>query len=263
MSVPVESPRGILCGDRELYMFHVMLADIPGALLKAATVFYSYGLNIVSIYTTESSYGDRQEVEVNFVVDFTGKRVSPEQVAKSLNLETVVKQVVFYGKQLPNMIVDEKHFPLIVMGERAIIFRESTYKGLILGLRKQLGAAGEALLYHIGLNNGKGTWAALKNLIGGKVELLPQYLKYWMFLVGASVVKEVVINMEKKRAVVRVENSYECELGRGAGKPFSNFHRGVFAGIFSELLGSERSVETKCIAAGDPYCEFVIGNIEG
>jgi predicted hydrocarbon binding protein len=244
-------------------MFHVMLADIPGALLKSASVFYSYGLNVVSIYTTESSYGDRQEVEVNFVVDFTGKRVSPEQVAKSLYLETVVKQVVYYGKQLPNMIVDQKHFPLIVMGERAIIFRERTYKGLILGLRKQLGAAGEALLYHIGLNNGKGTWAALKNLIGGKVELLPQYLKYWMFVAGASVVKEVIINMEKKRAVVRVENNYECELGRGAGKPFSNFHRGVFAGIFSELLGSERSVETKCIAAGDPYCEFVIGNIEG
>jgi hypothetical protein len=136
-------------------MFHVMLADIPGALLKAATVFYSYGLNVVSIYTTESSYGDRQEVEVNFVVDFTGKRVSPEQVAKSLNLETVVKQVVFYGKQLPNMIVDQKHFPLIVMGERAIIYRETVYKGMILGLRKQLGAAGEALLYHIGLNVGK------------------------------------------------------------------------------------------------------------
>jgi predicted hydrocarbon binding protein len=244
-------------------MFHVLLADIPGALLKAASVFYSYGLNVVSIYTTESSYGDRQEVEFNFVVDFTGKRVSPEQVAKCLNLETVVKQVVFYGKQLPNMIVDEKHFPFIVMGERAIIFRETTYKGLILGLRKQLGAAGEALLYHIGVNNGKGTWDALKNLIGGKVELLPQYLKYWMWLVGASVVKEVVINMEKKRAVVRVENNYECVLGRGAGKPFSNLHRGFFAGIFSELLGSERSVETKCIAAGDPYCEFVIGNFEG
>jgi predicted hydrocarbon binding protein len=240
-----------------------MLADIPGALLKAATVFYSYGLNVVSIYTTESSYGDRQEVEFNFVVDFTGKRVSPEQIAKSLNLETVVKHVVFYGKQLPNMIVDEKHFPFIVMGERAIIFRETTYKGLILGLRKQLGAAGEALLYHIGVNNGKGTWDALKNLIGGKVELLPQYLKYWMWLVGASVIKEVVINMEKKRAVVRVENNYECVLGRGAGKPFSNLHRGFFAGIFSELLGSERSVETKCIAAGDPYCEFVIGNFEG
>ncbi len=244
-------------------MFHVKLADIPGALLNVATVFYSYGLNVVSIYTTESSYGDRQEVEINFVVDFTGKRVSPEQIAKSLNLETVVKQVVFYGKQLPNMIVDEKHFPLMVMGERAIIFRETTYKGLILGLRKQLGAAGEALLYHIGLNNGKGTWAALKNLTGGKVELLPQYLKYWMIVVGASVVKEIIIDMEKKRALVRVENNYECELGRGVGKPFSNFHRGIFVGIFSELLGSETSVETKCIAAGDPYCEFVIGNVEG
>jgi predicted hydrocarbon binding protein len=149
------------------------------------------------------------------------------------------------------------------MGERAIIYRETVYKGMILGLRKQLGAAGEALLYHIGLNVGKSVWMSLKNLTIGKIELLPQYLKYWMLLMGASVVKEVVINMEKKRAVVRVENSYECELGRGAGKPFSNFHRGVFAGIFSELLGSERSVETKCIAAGDPYCEFVIGSVEG
>jgi hypothetical protein len=52
-----------------------------------------------------------RRLRLTFVVDFTGKRVSPEQVAKSLNLETVVKQVVFYGKQLPNMIVDEKHFP--------------------------------------------------------------------------------------------------------------------------------------------------------
>jgi predicted hydrocarbon binding protein len=118
-----------------------------------------------------------------------------------------------------------------VMGERAIIFRETTYKGLILGLRKQLGAAGEALLYHIGVNNGKGTWDALKNLTGGKVELLPQYLKYWMFLIGVSVVKEIVINMEKKRAVVRVENSYECVLGRGAGKPFSNLRRGFSPGF--------------------------------
>jgi hypothetical protein len=52
------------------------------------------------------------------------------RVAKSLNLETVVKQVVFYGKQLPNMIVDEKHFPLMVMGERAIIFRGDGIQGV-------------------------------------------------------------------------------------------------------------------------------------
>ena len=252
-----------MCGDRELYMFHIKLADIPGALLKVLTVFYSYGLNIVSVYTTESSYGDRQEVEFNIVVDFTNKSVSPEQVSNSLSLQTVVKDVSFYGKQLPNLIVDEKHFPIVLMGERAILFRETTYKGLILGLRQQLGPAGEALLYHIGLNNGKGTWAALKKLTTGNVDLLPNYLRYWMLVVGASLVKEVSINLEKKRAVVRVENSYECLLGKGSGKPFSNLHRGIFAGIFSELLGSEKSVETKCIAAGDPYCEFVIGDVEG
>ena len=84
-----------MCGDRELYMFHIKLADIPGALLKVLTVFYSYGLNIVSVYTTESSYGDRQEVEFNIVVDFTNKSVSPEQVSNSLSLQTVVKDVSF------------------------------------------------------------------------------------------------------------------------------------------------------------------------
>ena len=263
MSVPIESPRAILCGDRELYVFHIKLADIPGALLKVLTVFYSYGLNIVSVYTTELSYGDRQEGEFNIVVDFTNKSVSPEQVGKSLSLQTVVKDVSFYGKQLPNMIIDEKHFPLLVMGARAVIFREDAYKSLILGLRQQLGSAGEALLYHIGLNIGKGVWAALKNLSGGNMELLNKYLKYWMLTLGASLVEEVSINLEKKRAVVRVENNYECLLGKGSGKPFSNLHRGAFAGIFSELLGSEKSVETKCIAAGDPYCEFVIGDVEG
>jgi len=262
MSKAIDSPRGVVCGDRELFLYTVRLADVPGALNQVLEIFTSYGVNVVSVYTTESRYFmNRDSVEVNIIVDLTGKHFSPAQLERSLLLLTVVKEVRVTGKQLPDMLVDEIHFPLMLVDERAVIFRLSALSELIHGFKRQLGQAGDALLYHVGLNMGRGVWSALKNMVGVNKELLPSYLKYWMLLHSTAKVLDISIDWENRKAVVRVEGNYECEIGKGHGKPFSNLHRGVWAGIFSELFGAETSVETKCIAAGDPYCEFVVGRI--
>ncbi|MEM0349047.1 MAG: ACT domain-containing protein [Candidatus Caldarchaeum sp.] len=255
---PFDSPRVIYCGDRELYLFSVELVDRPGALAEAVAIFSTYGINIVSVYTTETNYReDRPTVEVNIVVDLTGKNVSAEQLAKSLNLLTSVKRVTIVSKQLPNILVDELHFPLRVAGDRAVIYRDGAYGEMIQALRRQLGAAGEALLYHVGLNIGKGAWKKIKEICGEKLHLLPKYIQYWNLIHSAARITHIEIDFEKKDFLIRAESVYECEIGRGHGKPFSNIFRGSLAGMLQETLGVETVVETKCIAAGDPYCEFV------
>ncbi|MEM4382494.1 MAG: V4R domain-containing protein [Candidatus Caldarchaeum sp.] len=260
MASPIDSPRAVLCGDHELFLFNVRLSDVPGALLQVLSVFASYGVNVVSVYTTTTDYSqERQWVEVNVIVDLTGKNVSAEQLAKSLNILTVVKDVSFIGKQLPNMLVDELHFPLKLIGDRAIIFREPTIREMVWGVRRQLGTAGEALLYHIGLNIGKGTWIKFKNVIGQNLHLLPQYMKYWWLLHSSARVLDLSVDLQKKTAVIKLENNYECSVAGNYGKTFSNMVRGMLAGMFSELFGVEKCVENKCIGAGDPYCEFVVG----
>ncbi|MEM1949655.1 MAG: V4R domain-containing protein, partial [Candidatus Caldarchaeum sp.] len=260
MPLPLEVPFAVLCGDREVFLFTVKLADVPGALQQVFSVIASYGLNVVSIYTVDASYlGEREMAEVNIIVDLTGKPFSAEQLAKSISLLNVVKDITYYGKQLPDMLFDEHHFPMRIMGERAIIHRESAYGEMILGIKRQLGTGGDAILYHIGLNIGKGIWNKLKQITGGDLDLLVKHFKYRQLMNKTSRVKEVNIDLEAGRVVVKLEDNYECSLVKNYGKPFSNLHRGVVAGIFSELVGSEKSKETKCIAAGDPYCEFVIG----
>lgn len=253
----IDSPRAIFCGDSELYLITVELEDKPGTLLEVLAVLASYGLNLVSIYSTETRYArDRGPVEVNLIVDLTDKRVSIEQLVKSISLLNVVKDVKYISKQLPNMLVDEIHFPLLVMGDRAVIYREGAYREMILGIRRQLGTAGEALLYHIGYNIGKGAWEKIKQVCGEKYEFLPLYVKYWMLVHGAANVLEAKIDIAKKDFLIRAENVYECVVGLGYGKPFSNLFRGSLAGLLHEVLNIETVVETKCIAAGDPYCEF-------
>ncbi len=262
MTSPIDSPRAISCPTAELYLFVISIVDEPGTLLQALSVFASYGINIVSIYSSSTDYTKKREAaEVNIIADLTGKKVSAEQIAKSLKLLTVVKDVKVYGKQLPDMIVDEAHYPLMLLGEHAIIYRESAIKALIMGLRSQLGAAAEVLLYHIGFNIGRGIWSTLKSKASEDLKLFTEYVKYLMFIHSVSKVMEITINIDEKKAVVKVEENYECAIAKNHGKPFSSLNRGIFAGLFSELLTTDKSVETKCIAAGDPYCEFVIGGV--
>ena len=44
--------------------------------------------------------------------------------------------------------------------------------------------------------------------------------------------------------------------------PLSHFVRGHLSGFLSGLLNAKvRAVERRCIAAGDPYCEFYLEEV--
>lgn len=56
---------------------------------------------------------------------------------------------------------------------------------------------------------------------------------------------------------IRIHDLFECEACRGAKQPYSQLVRGVLAGILTKLYNTKIAVkELKCIAKGDPHCEF-------
>jgi len=60
------------------------------------------------------------------------------------------------------------------------------------------------------------------------------------------------------RIVLRLYDSFECEAFRCSDRPASQFIRGHISGLISALLNSNiRVIETKCIAKGDDFCEFI------
>ena len=67
-------------------------------------------------------------------------------------------------------------------------------------------------------------------------------------------------NVEKCRIKVRAENLFECKIFGKVGETRGYFIRGYILGVANEVFRTENLTveETKCIAKGDPYCEFQV-----
>jgi len=158
------------------------------------------------------------------------------------------------------LICDPYFFPLNVFNERAIIFLRRNYEGMIKEIRRQLGSAAETLLYLMGYNIGVNYYEKGGKIIAGRdldklIRLTIESIKQ----IGLGIIEIEEINSEKLEATVKIHQSSECELFKKSKKPESHFIRGIMAGWISQLFKSKVEVtEVKCIAKGDPYCQFKI-----
>lgn len=62
---------------------------------------------------------------------------------------------------------------------------------------------------------------------------------------------------------MRLEDGFEG-TGAKSPKPSCHFTRGLVSGACQHLLGRPTACEeTKCVALGDPYCQFEVSADEG
>ncbi len=194
-------------------------------------------------------------------LDFSNAKVTPEEAVKAvLKNYSFVKKAKLIKPRVKDVVFDNYFFPLIVADERAVIFRRSVYEALFNGVREKFGSAGEAMLYYQGFSIGFEIYEKyMKTAKSEKVEDLVEVAKAINMTLGWGAVKETEIDVKKGKAKLRIYQSFECELAKNAKKPYSQFYRGAIAGVFTRFFGKDVNVqETKCIAMGDPYCEFVI-----
>ena len=128
--------------------------------------------------------------------------------------------------------------------------------------RKLYGTGGEALLYHVGFTTGtelgklhKETAEAVN--VKDPAEIFKNVSAVMFQWAGFG--KMQINELTQEHGEIIIHDSFECELGKQRAITYSQFIRGMIAGILVELFGRGFSVvEEDCIAKGDPVCRFSI-----
>ncbi|MEM2547203.1 MAG: V4R domain-containing protein [Candidatus Bathyarchaeia archaeon] len=217
----------------------------------------------ITVRYIQFSMNEAHKPTVNAIafLDFSKARATPEEALEIiLNSYDFVKNAKIIKPCGESIVFDNHFFPLIAANERAVILRKSVYEALFNGVREKFGSAGEAMLYYQGFSIGFEIYDTYREIArSDAVEDLVEVAKAINMTLGWGIIDHVDIDMQRKSARLRVYQNFECELGVGNGKPYSQFYRGAVAGIFTRFFGKDVKVkETKCIAKGDQYCEFMV-----
>ncbi|MEM2929954.1 MAG: V4R domain-containing protein [Thermoproteota archaeon] len=193
-------------------------------------------------------------------LDFSNSVVTPQEALELVGKQEFVRSVRLILPSENGVLSDDYFFPLVVGGERVVIFRKRVYEALFKGIREKFGTAGEVMLYYVGFNIGYKTYSDYAGIAGPeKPEAAVELAKTFLRTMGWGVVDIVKMDLENREVQARVYESFECEIGRGGETAYGHFSRGLVAGFFTQVFGREvKAVETMCVAKGDPYCEFIV-----
>ena len=184
-----------------------------------------------------------------------------EYIKQELGKIKLIKEVKVVEPISNGFTIDNFFFPLTSMGQRVVILRKSLYEGMIKRLREEFGSGYEAVLYYIGIEMGREFYQDCLSIAGNNTEKICKVFEELFRAYGFGVLKIVNIT-PKTECVIRVYESFECELFKKRNRPSSHLVRGILVGWFSSLYNLNydyiRAIETTCIAMGDEYCEFVI-----
>ena len=258
--IPFGIQRFMFYRGRRLYGLIVEAISRPGVLAAVTDKIAKRGLDITYCSTRTVKAAERGLILL--FIDFTDS-IEPTTLARELRELEPIVDVRLIKPKFEGFISDDVSFPLLLDSLRAIILDETALRGLLVSFREHLGTGGEAMLYHLGMEVGAMRAAHLfekAESIGvldlrGKCQIILNVLTS----LGYGIFEPVKLDREPPKAILRIHRSIECELGRGARRPYSQFIRGMLAGFATHCFNRPMiAVETRCIAMDDPYCEFEV-----
>ncbi|MCD6469268.1 hypothetical protein J7L29_00510 [Candidatus Bathyarchaeota archaeon] len=255
--------RFLFLPGRKLYGFLVEAEPKPGVLSRISAVPAWHDATILYISYAMPPEGGENIVGLSFV-DLTDADVSAEELAEEVLHIKGVKDVKVINPEIEGFIADNISGILQIGDDRCIILRRQGYRGLITNIREKFGTGGEAFLYYIGFETGveygkSHREIGLKLGVADPVRILKVIGGSLFSCVGFGRAEVVNASANPPEATIRIYDSFECELGLESGGPYSHLIRGMLAGVLTVIFNRRmRAEERKCIASGDPYCEFTI-----
>ena len=244
---------------RDLVGYEAVLPNIPGAIRYLASITEKYGLNIVYIEECTVSEGD----DLFFiVVDFTNKDIDPEMLLKEFQKNKKYVTKVEISPSFKNIIFPKYFCVKTLGGLRVILMGLANMKGLLGGLKKQLGGeAASSFIYHLGYGVGKELYDIYSKFT--KIEGPEEGIKLLEALTkGAGWCELISYSIKEDMIVLKVGRLWECEIFEGkADKPTSNYVRGMLVSFFEKVLNKQGrlvAIERNCIGKGEPFCVFEI-----
>ena len=196
--------------------------------------------------------------------DCTECDVTSQALADEIRRSKDVLAVRLIEPRIEGIIADTVSNPLTMGGIRAGIMAFPVHKGLIRGVREHFGSGGAVFLYYAGFEIGKEIGKAAHGIgrrlgVTDSLRIMRGIIGPLHDAAGWGLSELIEFRAEPFYMDIKVYNSFECELGLGAGEPYSHLMRGFIAGCVAELFGVKVNVEeVRCIAKGDPYCEFIV-----
>ncbi|MEM3458794.1 MAG: V4R domain-containing protein [Candidatus Bathyarchaeia archaeon] len=248
--------------NQKIYGIIIQSKIEQGVLRKIAELAEKLGVIVRYIQISMPKAHEPTITAIAFI-DFSNSKTTPEKALELVKKQKFIKTAHIIKPKREGIIFDSYFFPLIAEDERAVIFRRSVYEALFNGVRRKFGSAGEAMLYYEGFAVGFEIYDRyMKAANSENLEDIVEVAKAVNMTLGWGIIDKIRIDVEKRAARVRIHQNFECELSENNGKPYSQFYRGAIAGLFTRFFKKDVKVqETKCIAKGDPYCEFTIKSL--
>ncbi len=256
---------GRMFSNIETERLHVLVikTDYGTELLRKLNKAISeFGAKIVHLQFTTVCHG--KHAECIAFIDLANSKVSSRNIEKFFKKQRIVKSAQILNHKTYSLVGNNYHFPLEILGERAVVFGKDVYAAIFKGIRDEFGTAGETFLYYLGVESGIESYVFISEFIRkGKSEDLIKAIKVFTKSLGWGDIKEIHVNKDAGNAVIDVYNNFECALSEGSKTPYSRFYKGMLTGYFTKCFHEEVKVEElKCIAMGDAYCKFKIGKLK-
>jgi len=259
MDRPLELKRFLVCPGKRLVGVVMKVKIKSDVIAWLLSDLESRGIKVRQVCM--SSLEDAQYARLFVFLDTTGSATPVDEVLRQYEREGLIEIEKMITSPIEGFMSDTFHFPLTAAGVRSIIIRQPGYREMMVGLREWFGAGGEAFLYHVGFRTGL-AFVGLHREAAGKLGIadpiqIYKYISAPMFQWAGFGIPEVK-DFDSDGGEILVYDSFECELGKGRVIPYSQFVRGIIAGVLSELFGRAYNVtEESCIAKGDPVCRFI------
>jgi len=255
-------PKELIC---ELYApgsnlveFVATLRNIPGALSQASNVIATLGINVLSGFHT--ALPTETQATWSFFAELN-KKTKTEQVIDALKGTGIITDVKVRQAQSPGLLIDDLHFPLCVLGDRAVVFRLDTLEAMFRHLTEMAGGNIARVLRHqLGIEAGRAKARRVQeefHLHGEdalRIILAERVAKGWGI---ASLLKYDSTN---GAALITVKELYECICVRSENVAIESkgeFFRGYLEGVLSTLMNSKINVrEIECVREGHLQCSF-------
>ena len=240
---------------RNLVGFEIVLRNVPGAMSYTFSLTKNYGLN--GVYIEECGISE-ESGRFFIAVDFTDKDIDPEALLAEFRgaKDYIVNADI--SPSLGDIIFPLKFCAKDIGGMRAILLGSGNMRGIILGIKESLGEdGGNTFLYHLGYGVGGELYKMYAEPMKIK-DIRKGILLLEALARGAGWADIIGYELTGNKMIIRFDRLWECEIQKGrADKPASNYVRGILTGFFKALSDRDLVIkESKCIAVGDPYCQF-------
>ena len=255
-------PRDLLCSvfspDRRLVEFVVKLKNVPGAIARVSNRLAEKGINILSGFHT--AHPTEESGIWSFFVDLTKADVEPEEVVKRIGELNVALDVKFFEAKFDGLIIDDLHFPLMILGERSAVVKVETFGDMFGRLYETFGSGAAVILYEMGVSAGENKAKSVVEKYGANGLRALQIILAERVAKGWGIPDIAEFDEKRLGAIIKVQDLFECLPFRGKHKESrSHFFRGYLTGVFNQLFHKEASTtEVECVAKGDASCKFTI-----